>query len=60
MLNLIKSFFLAILIFYSFNLLAFNNSDKDEWYEIVKKYYLDYETGLYEYKNKNYNKAFKI
>ncbi len=60
MLNLIKSFFLAILIFYSFNLLAFNNSDKEEWHEFVKKYYLYYETGLIEYKNKNYNKAFEI
>ena len=60
MLRLIKYFYFILLIFYSFNLLAFNNSDKEEWYEIVKQYYLDYETGLDEYKNKNYNKAFKI
>tara|TARA_B000000565_G_C23604794_1_gene308698 strand:+ start:122 stop:607 length:486 start_codon:yes stop_codon:yes gene_type:complete len=59
-LRLIKYFSFVLLIFYSFNLLAFNNSDKEEWYEIVKQYYLDYETGLDEYKNKNYNKAFKI
>ena len=60
MLSLIKYFSIVLLIFYSFNLLAFNNSDKEEWHEIVKQYYLDYETGLNEYKNKNYNKAFKI
>ena len=60
MLRLIKYFSFVLLIFYSFNLLAFNNSDKEEWYEIVKQYYLDYEIGLDEYKNKNYNKAFQI
>ena len=60
MLSLIKYFSFVLLIFYPFNLLAFNNSDKEEWHEIVKQYFLDYETGLNEYKNKNYNKAFKI
>ena len=60
MLSLIKYLFVVLLIFYPFNLLAFNNSDKEEWHEIVKQYFLDYETGLNEYKNKNYNKAFKI
>ena len=59
MLSLIKYFPVVLLIFYSFNLLAFNNSDKEEWHEIVKQYYIDYETGLNEYKNKNYNKALK-
>ena len=60
MLSLIKYFSIILLIFYSYNLFAYNNSVKEEWHEIVKEYYLDYETGLIEYKNKNYNKAFKI
>ena len=54
MTHLSKYFSFVFLIFYSFNLLAFNNSDKEEWHEFVKKYYLDYETGLIEYKNKNF------
>ena len=60
MLSLIKYFSIILLIFYSYNLFAYNNSVKEEWHEIVKHYYLDYETGLNEYKKKNYNKAFKI
>ena len=50
-LSLIKYLSVVLLIFYPFNLLAFNKSDKEEWHEIVKQYFLDYETGLNEYKN---------
>ena len=51
---------LIILLFFSLKLFASSKSNNEEWYELVKKYYFDYEVGLNEYKNKNYDKAFKI
>ena len=60
MLSLIKYLSVVLLIFYPFNLLAFNNSDKEEWHEIVKQYFLDYETGLNEYKKKIIIKLLKF
>ena len=50
-----------ITISFLFNLSNFEIINKAHVaFEIVKQYFLDYETGLNEYKNKNYNKAFHI
>ena len=60
MLSLIKCFSILLLTFYSFHLLAFNCSEKEEWHEFVKQHYLDNETGLNDNKKKIYNLCLKL
>ena len=55
-----KIFTLSILIIFLINLSSYSKNKEEDWVTEAKKYYLDYNIGLEEYKNKNYKNAFKI
>ena len=55
-----KIIIVIFITFFAYISFATDKSKNDDWVVEAKKYYYDYNIALEEYKNKNYNNAFKL